>query len=201
MFSENTECYLKSIKLEADGDKRTAHLRFFLTPASYELAAEAHPQIAERLFRKNGSSYDPVLEMTRVEFALNFPEQQLTYRRHPEYVGHEVMIPNVEIGKVSAQKVIAGSPDFSLIFTASFEILDKTVITDLVSLLHEKFFLTFTVAQLGLFDEDELAKSTQAGRGTRLSRLPRRSDAAWCRLSPREVGRGTNHRKQETIDP
>jgi hypothetical protein len=155
MFSENTECYLKSIKLEADGDKRTAHLRFFLTLASYELAAEAHPQIAERLFRKNGSSYNPVLEMTRAEFALNFPEQQLTYRRHPEYVGHEVMIPNVTIGKVSAQKVIAGSPDFSLIFTASFEILDKTVITDLVSLLHEKFFLTFTVAQPGLFDEDE----------------------------------------------
>jgi hypothetical protein len=154
--TENVEAYLKSILLKADGEKRLAILRFFITPVSFELAQEASPAIADRLFRKaEGEAPYPVLEMGRTDFVIQVPTQSMGYRRHPEYVGHEALVNDVEVGKISAQKVIPDDPRFSLIFNATFEIVDKNVIPDLVSLMQEKLYLTFKPMQPGLFPENE----------------------------------------------
>lgn len=155
MFKSETKLFLKSINLRSEDDnKRIAVLRFFLTPATYELASEVSPNVADRLFRKNGNMYEPVLEMGRTEFLIQIPSQSMSYRRHPDYVGHQVHIPDVSIENLSAQKVIPGDPNFSLIFDASFEILDKTIVTDLVDLLHENFYVTFAPMQPGLFGQE-----------------------------------------------
>lgn len=155
MFNtENVKAYLKSIVLDTDKDKRIARLRFFVG-LTHDLATEASPHIADRLFRKNGDTYDPVLEVTSMDFAITFPQQSLSYRRSPDYVGHHVFIPNVRISGVSAQKLISGKPDFSLLFNCEFEITDKTVITDLIDLIHENFFITFRAIQGELFEQPD----------------------------------------------
>jgi hypothetical protein len=151
---ENVELYLKSINLKAEDDnKRFCALRLFRTPISYELAAEVSEKIADRLFRKSGSSYQPVQEMGRTELFIATQLLSMEYRRSPDYPGHEVLIENVSIGNVWAQKLIPGNPNFSLLFDARFEIMDKTVISDLTTLLHETFYFTFKAMQPGLFSE------------------------------------------------
>lgn len=155
MFKQpNVECYLKSVVLDTEDDKRICKLRLFVTPITFDLASEVSPLIADRLFRKSGDGFVPVQEMDGPKFLIQVSEQSMEYRRHPEYVGHQVSVSHVSIGNLTAQKVIPGDPNFSLIFTASFEILDKTVITDLADLLHEKLFVTFAPMQPGLFDNE-----------------------------------------------
>jgi hypothetical protein len=153
MFStENVPAYLKSIVLKTEAKKRMASLRFFITPITYNLALEAAPAIADRLFNAN-SDHTPVQEMGRTEFLVRIPKQSMSYKRHPDYVGHDVLIPEVAIDGISAQKVIQGNPNFSLIFDASFEIGDKTVIPDMIDLLKEKVYVTFKPLQGSLFEE------------------------------------------------
>lgn len=153
MFSsQNIKAYLKSINLDTDKNKRIAKTRFFVT-LTHELALEASPHIADRLFRKNGNGYDPVQEVSQMDFVLNFPHQSLSYRRSPDYVGHHVIIPDVGISDVTAQK-LSGRKEFTLLFNCQFEINDKTIITDLIDLIHENFYLTFRSVQPGLFDNE-----------------------------------------------
>lgn len=154
--TENTQLYLKSINLKAEDDnKRFCTLRLFRTPISFELASEVSEGIADRLFRKSGSSYQPVQEMGRAELFVSVPLLSMEYRRSPDYVGHQVLIENVSIENVWAQKLLPGNPNFSLLFDARFEIVDKTVVSDLTTLLHETFFFTFKQMQPGLFGEPD----------------------------------------------
>jgi hypothetical protein len=155
MFDSQVEAYLKSIKVKREDDKRIAVLRFFITPITHALASEVSQVIADRLFRNNGSAYLPVQEMGTTEFTIPVEDQDVSYQRHPDYPGHHVTIAGVAIGHISAQKVIPDDPNFSLIFDASFEILDKTMIGDLTDLLAEKIYLNFKPVQPGLFPKPQ----------------------------------------------
>jgi len=87
-------------------------------------------------------------------------------------VGHQVLIPDVGTINVAAQRIEASSPDFTLMYTNEFEILDKTVITDLVDLLHENFYLTYAPMQAVLFPKDDPFKDL-------LCRLCEAPNPAW----------------------
>jgi hypothetical protein len=150
----DVKVYLKSIQLDVKDDKRVARIRFFV-PATYNLCMEASPVIADTLYKERGSSYDPILEIPQVGFNLNIPRQSLSYRRSPDYVGHQVLVPDVATVNVIAQRIDNGAPDFTLMYSNEFEIQDKDVITDLVSLLHENFFVTYAPMQAALFPKDD----------------------------------------------
>ncbi|HET7910021.1 MAG TPA: hypothetical protein VFL19_04885, partial [Nitrospira sp.] len=121
---------------------------------------ELSPNVADRLFRQNGNTFEPALEMGKTDFVFQIPgTMAMHYRRSPDYVGHQVSVQDVKIENLSAQKVIPGDPNFSLIFDASFDIVDKSVVTDLVALLHENFYVTFAPMQPGLFDEADSWKN------------------------------------------
>jgi hypothetical protein len=152
--TDQVKAYLKSIAFKIEDGKRICTTRFFVTPITHTLAAEASPAIAGQLFRNNGTGYQPVLELGRTEFTIQVPVQSMSYKRHHEYTGHDVLIPEVTINGISAQKVVPGDPNFSLIFNASFEILDKSIVPDLVDLLHENVYLTFAPMQPSLFSEN-----------------------------------------------
>lgn len=155
MFTtENVEVYLKSAILDTDGEKRIAKVKFHKTPIDYDLAREISPQVAGRLFHgSNGETNPaPVLEMTKAEFLLNIPKQSMSFIRDPGFSTKKSLVESAEIVSVSAQKLFADNPNFSLIFTVAFEITDKSILQDLVELLHEKVFITFRPMQGELFE-------------------------------------------------
>ncbi|HEY6382036.1 MAG TPA: hypothetical protein VIY07_09555 [Pseudolabrys sp.] len=156
--STNVEVYLKSAVLDTDGDKRIAKAKFFITPIEYELACEISYGIADRLFTGKNGDRAPSQEMTKADFVMSFPRYSMEFTRDPGYSEKHTLIPDVSITSLSAQKLFADKSDFSLIFTASFEIggdAGKTIVRDLIDLLHEKLFITFRASQGELFEKRE----------------------------------------------
>lgn len=146
--TESVPVYLQKVTLGADGDKRTAKCLLYITPVTAELAAEADPKIAEDLFRKNGSGFDPKLEVTRASFDVRIPAQDLEFYHDADPEVRRItgaLIEDVKISGIHALRLYPDKPDFTLAFDATFEVADKAVASRLViDLLKRKFMVTMT---------------------------------------------------------
>lgn len=158
MFTtENQKCYLAEVQPKADGDKRIAYCKFHITPVSHALAVDISPLIADRIFRGSNGSYAPVLEMSSAHFLTNYGKQCMTVMRDPNYAVGRALIQDAEIKSLAAKKLFPDNPDFSIVFVVAFEIQDPLIVKDLVQLLHENVYLSFSPMQPALF---ETKKST-----------------------------------------
>lgn len=150
--TQHVETYLQDAYPGLDGDKRLMILRCYVNPITRDRALEVGEELAELLFKKQGSEWLPRTIMAGCKFASNLPPYSLSFCRHPDYAGDRVFVRAVKISKIEAGKVTPESNDWALMFNVSFEVDDPSITKDLFQLFHEKFYLTFGELQPGLFD-------------------------------------------------
>lgn len=147
--SAKTKTYLQNVSFDGKDTKKIVRTIFYITPVSYDLAAEISQEMADTLF-KDGN---PRQVMPNVQFKLdNMALQSVTWHPFddPAMDNMGALTHNCKISSISAMRPYPDKPDFRLIFRADFP-MDSNI----VALVHRYFrtvvFLTTSDMQGELF--------------------------------------------------
>jgi hypothetical protein len=159
MFTtEKIAAFLQGVKFTGDSDKKNLELTIYITPISYELAAEVSEGIADRLFREGSDGrWNPALEMPSARFeGPKIPVQTVTVypvadgaMPEKELEKSRTALINVNIDSFSSLRLIAEKPDLTLAFKAHVD-MDKVSVELAMRYFKTKVYLTFAAMQAEL---------------------------------------------------
>lgn len=154
--TEKFSAFLQGVKWSGTAEKKLIELVIYITPITFELAAEVSEKIADRLFRRGeDGKWAPALEMPTAAFnAGTIPVQTMTiFPVNDQETGDPAltetlgtMLQNVNVSGFHALQLIPAKPDLTLAFRATTA-LDKLTAELAIRFYRKKIFLTFAAMQ------------------------------------------------------
>lgn len=162
MFSTpKISIYLNNFNGQGEKDKAEVRLDCYLTPITYELAAEVSPQLADCLFRRAGDTdeWNPRAEMPKALFQIgDIPAQRVTFYPHKDELVemYGMLCDNVRISGIQAVRAYQDKLDFRLQFYMNIP-KNKTVMDICDRFYKDEIFVSMSEMQPELFDQGQAA--------------------------------------------
>jgi len=135
---EDVECILDKVNLRK---KDEVEVTFRIQKIPYELANAIAPDIADRLFRKRGSDWQPVDNVPSISFQEGIPVQDVHWRTAPD-VPRRALWRNCQISGIRGKKSFKDQVTWTLYFRLRWATDDKITAGELHSMLGDSLFLT-----------------------------------------------------------